>query len=529
MLSSMIPRDSELLRRYCGERSENAFAQLVERHLGLVYAVALRQAGNNTQIAERITQAVFTDLAEHADSLQEHASLAGWLYSRTLTAEADSASERPQRRGTPEAVHEPSSATRIRNSEQLEPVIGKAIDRMSEIDRSALLLHYRDSLDFRTVGAVLGLSDEEARQRATQALEELRGILREGGKTTAVTLKTLGTVLSASGLVRPPAGLAATIAKTALVNTGAGSGLSSFLRANRMKAALAALFLVAVLTALIIEQRSRAHLTAQKSALRDQYQKNPSAQERNRQTADRLAEGSELQRLRKDQKELMRLRAKTTELRKEEADPPRAELSQPDPEASVKTEQESPVISYFANVSAKLARGQTMLTGGWRTESGKRTLLLVTPEVSDGDAGVKQIKFQTVWVAGPDDVLTELGLDRLFTDGRTNDVAHLLSEPQTRTLLAGLVGGAGVDVLTAPRVTTKEGMQARIDVTQSTTEGDVTIQVGPAIELTPKIGADGTLDLTVNAQFNELKRNDAEPIDPETPTPEILEDATDAP
>ena len=187
------------------------------------------------------------------------------------------------------------------------------------------------------------------------------------------------------------------------------------------------------------------------------------------------------------------------------------------------------MVSYFANVSAKLARGQTMLTGGWRTKSGKRTLLLVTPEVSNGDAGVKQINFQTVWVEGPDDVLTELGLDKLFTDGRTNDVAHLFSEPQTLTLMARLVGGTGVDVLAAPRLTTKEGMQARIDVTQSTTEGDVAIQVGPAVQITPKIEADGTLDLTVNAQFSELKRNDPEPNEPETPTPDIVEEDTDAP
>jgi RNA polymerase sigma factor (sigma-70 family) len=525
----MIPRDSELLRRYCGERSEDAFAQLVERHLGLVYAVALRQAGNNAQVAEVMAQAVFTDLAEHAQSLQEHATLAGWLYSRTLTAEVDSASEQPKRKGPPEAGPAHSSPARIRNSEQLEPVIGEAIDRMAEIDRSALLLHYRDNLDFRTVGAVLGLSDEGARQRVTQALEELRGILRAGGRTTAVTLKTLGTVLSASGLVRPPAGLAHTIAKTAVVKTDAGSGLSTFLRANRMKAALAALLLVALLTALIIEQRSRADLTAPKSALRDRNESNPSAPERNRQAADRLAGSSEQQRLRKDQRELMRSRTGTAELRKETADPLREEPSQLDPETSIKNEPELPVVSYFAQVSVKLARGQSMVTGGWRTKSGKRTLLLVTPEVSDGAAGVKQINFQTVWVAGPDDVLTELGLDRLFTDARTNDAAHLLSEPQTRTLMAGLVGGTGVEVLAAPRLTTKDGMQARIDVTQSTTEGDVTIQAGPAVELTPKIGADGTLDLTVNAQFSELKRNDAEPNTPEPPAPEIVEEDADTP
>jgi len=510
MVTRMIPRDSELLRRYCVERSENAFAPLVERHLDLVYAVALRQAGDEPQVAERMTQAVFTHLAEQAETLQEHASLAGWLYSRTQAAEVDAASKQLQRPGIPETVQALSSPTKLKSSDQLDPVIAEAIEKMEEIDRQALLLHHRDGLDFRTIAAVTGLSNEEARQRVTQALEKLRGILREGGKTSAAMLKSLGTILSASGLVKPPVGLARRIAKVAVVNTVAASGLSSFWRANGTKAALVgALVLVALPVALIVKQRSRPHPTAENRAFRDQRETNRPAPASNRQTMDLSPDSAELQRLREERRELMRLRAELTQLRAQGTNPPRAELSEEKAEPSAISEQDSPVVSYFAKVSAKLARGQTMLAGGWRTASGKRTLLLVTPEVSDADAGGRQVNFQTVWVAGPDDVLTELGLDQLFTDARTNATARVLSQAQTRTLMGGLVGGTGVDVLTAPRLTTKEGMPARIDVTQSKTEGDATIQVGPAVELTHTIGADGTLDLTVNAQFSELKRTEA--------------------
>ncbi len=50
--------DAELLRAYVENGSEAAFAAIVERHKGLVYASALRQTGD-AGLAEEITQAVF--------------------------------------------------------------------------------------------------------------------------------------------------------------------------------------------------------------------------------------------------------------------------------------------------------------------------------------------------------------------------------------------------------------------------------------------------------------------------------------
>jgi hypothetical protein len=55
--------DIELLREYARAHSEQAFRTLVERHIGIVYAVALRQTGD-AQLAEDVTQAVFIVLSE---------------------------------------------------------------------------------------------------------------------------------------------------------------------------------------------------------------------------------------------------------------------------------------------------------------------------------------------------------------------------------------------------------------------------------------------------------------------------------
>jgi hypothetical protein len=72
--------DPTLLRRFAEERSQEAFAALVERHLPLVYSAAVRRLNGDVHRASDVTQVVFTALARDARRLSKHPALAGWLY-----------------------------------------------------------------------------------------------------------------------------------------------------------------------------------------------------------------------------------------------------------------------------------------------------------------------------------------------------------------------------------------------------------------------------------------------------------------
>src|SRR6266536_4216261 len=134
--------DAQLLRRYAEHASESAFAELVARHIDLVYSAALRQLNGDTHLAQDVAQTVFADLARKARIVSRHGVLTGWLYQATRFAAAK-AVRTERRRATREteaaAMQELSSDA---NWEQLRLVLDEAMSRLHAKDRDAVLLRY---------------------------------------------------------------------------------------------------------------------------------------------------------------------------------------------------------------------------------------------------------------------------------------------------------------------------------------------------------------------------------------------------
>src|SRR5206468_358322 len=74
--------DADLLARFVDAGDEQAFRELVDRYVGLVYAAARRQV-RDSHLAEDVVQTVFITLARKARTVRPRMSLAGWLIETT--------------------------------------------------------------------------------------------------------------------------------------------------------------------------------------------------------------------------------------------------------------------------------------------------------------------------------------------------------------------------------------------------------------------------------------------------------------
>jgi RNA polymerase sigma factor (sigma-70 family) len=138
--------DVELLRCFADHRSEESFSELVERHLNLVYSVAIRQCGGDAHLAKDVSQQVFTALARKAPGLTRLPVLSGWLYRAAQFAASDAVrAERRRRVREKEAqAMQERDATPVGNQdwERLRPLLDRAMAELSDRDRDAIVLRF---------------------------------------------------------------------------------------------------------------------------------------------------------------------------------------------------------------------------------------------------------------------------------------------------------------------------------------------------------------------------------------------------
>ena len=255
-----------LLRRYVELGSQEAFADLVRKHLSWVYS-SCRRALRDPHLAEDAAQAVFIVLARRAETISPETRLAGWLFNtaRFVVKDSKKARSRYLRR---EEIARQVAAERtggLRNGRHngngngnghshgngngyghaaldatQQAMLDDGLASLSERDRQALIMHFYEGLTLQQMAEALEIGKEGAKKRVGRALARLRqklgakGVFKGIGAKgrTGLSIVTVALLLRAQSAWALPSGLARRTIESVAgggAGVGAGAGMASWL------------------------------------------------------------------------------------------------------------------------------------------------------------------------------------------------------------------------------------------------------------------------------------------------------------
>jgi len=243
--------DYDWLQQFARAGNQNAFRDLVRRHLDLVFATALHKTGDAGG-AEEISQNVFGVLARKAWQFAPDDSLPAWLHKSALLESKSWLRGEMRRRRREQTAAELGTTMKTSNDQPainaLLPLLDDALLSLREKDRTALLLRFYEKRSLRDVGGLLGVSEDTAQKRVRTALEKLSDFFQRRGYKTATAAAAAAALQQSSTSVS--AATASAIASFALqsappVLAGVGAGLARLATLTKVQTAVICLIVAA--------------------------------------------------------------------------------------------------------------------------------------------------------------------------------------------------------------------------------------------------------------------------------------------
>jgi len=201
----------------------------------------------------------------------------------------------------------------------------------------------------------------------------------------------------------------------------------------------------------------------------------------------RAGDAGELARLRAESAELRRLRAAAARLANQKPSNPAGTNA---PSSTQEVLPEAPATSppgLTAKGTAQLKSGESLITGGWKMDDGRRAYAFVTPILNMDATGRTNVLVQSCLFSLPDDSLTAAGLQNIVSDGRDTRAYSVADAAMTKDFLKQMETLPGVNVLSSPRILVALGGEGAVQVGRNAPDGTGAI----SLRVQPNLAPDG--------------------------------------
>lgn len=216
LVTAVTANDSILWQRWQQRRDPDAFAEIVSRHSGMVYATCKRILGNAAD-AEDAAQDCFLELLNGRVTVR--ASLAPWLYTVAVRGALNRAKAERRRRQRERQFVPPRNQSTQFVLDDLVEVIDAAIAYLPEKLRTPVICRFLEGQSYEEMAQDSGVAESTTRYRTNKGIERIRAFLKRRG--IPIGAAALSAMLVENMAEAAPPALVATLGKLSVAGTTA--------------------------------------------------------------------------------------------------------------------------------------------------------------------------------------------------------------------------------------------------------------------------------------------------------------------
>ena len=170
----------------------SAFEALMEKHMGIIYNIALRMAANQDD-AEDMTQEIMIKIFRSLGSFKGNSKFSTWIYRVAVNTCLDELKKKKNKKHLSldaeisgddgenqiEIKDDSPSPEKIAEQNELRDMVAAAVKLLSDEHRAVIVLRDIRGMSYSEIAGILGCSDGTVKSRISRARAQLKMILEK--------------------------------------------------------------------------------------------------------------------------------------------------------------------------------------------------------------------------------------------------------------------------------------------------------------------------------------------------------------